>query len=103
MGKRPMLGMAAASAVGLAAGVAITRHAHRRPITPGWAKRVGRTRFRRANLPVGGTLVLLVAAALHRAGRTRAAHVVAALGLGAAAGPVATGLADPLPPGDAAK
>jgi len=93
-----MIRMAVAGAVGLAAGVALTRHAHRAPITPGWAERVGRTRVRRANLPVGGTLVLLVATVLHRTGRPCAAHVVAALGIGAAVGPVATGLADPLPP-----
>lgn len=88
---------AAAFAIGLAAGVAITRHAHRAPFTPGWAKPIGRTRFRRANMPVGGTMVLLAAAALHRSGRHRAATVAVALGVGAAAGPVVTGLADPLP------
>jgi hypothetical protein len=53
------------------------------------------TRLRRADLPVGGTLAVIVAFILRCAGRRRAATVVAALGLGAAAGAVGTGLADP--------
>lgn len=92
---------AAAAVVGLAAGVAVTRHSHRSPSSPGWAQRVGGTRFRRSDVPVGGILALLVALALQAAGRRRAAAAVAALGAGAAVGAVGTGLADPLPPAGA--
>jgi hypothetical protein len=92
----------AAVGVGVAAGVVVTRRAHADPISPGWDQRVGTTRLRRSDLPVGGMLALLMALVLRRAGRTRAASVVAALGVGAAAGAVGTGLADPLPPPDAA-
>lgn len=89
---------AVAAAVGLAAGVGVTRHSHRSPSSPGWAKRVGGTRLRRSDLPVGGTLALVVALGLQVAGQSDAALVVAGLGAGAAAGAVGTGLADPLPP-----
>ena len=87
-----------AAVVGLALGVVVTRHSHRSPSSPKWALRVGRTRLRRSDLPVGGTLALAVALVLALAGQSDAAVVVAALGLGAAAGAVGTGLADPLPP-----
>jgi hypothetical protein len=86
-----------AAVIGLAAGVTVTRHSHVSPSSPGWAKRVGRTRLRRSDLPVGGTLALLVALVLTLAGRGGAAAVVASLGAGAALGAVGTGLADPLP------
>ncbi len=86
----------AAFAVGLAAGIVVTRRSHRAPASPGWAIRVGRTRLRRSDLPVGGTLALAIALLLSIAGRRTAASLVAALGAGAAAGAVATGLADPL-------
>lgn len=87
-----------AAAVGLAAGIAVTRRAHRDPISPWWDVRVGRTGLRRSDLPVGGTLAGLAAALLRRAARPRAAAIVVGLGVGAAAGAVGTGLADPLPP-----
>ncbi|MEA2704543.1 MAG: hypothetical protein QOD63_2488 [Actinomycetota bacterium] len=87
-----------AAAVGLAAGVKVTRHSHVSPSSPGWATRVGGTRLRRSDLPVGGTLALLVALVLMLAGKGSAAAVVGALGAGAALGAVGTGLADPLPP-----
>ncbi len=91
------LGSLAAAAVGLAAGVKVTRHAHASPSSPAWAERVGRTRLRRSDLPVGGTLALLTALGLRLAGRPGPALVVAGLGAGAAIGAVATGVADPLP------
>lgn len=87
-----------AAALGLAAGVVVTRRAHRAPSSPGWDKRVGRTRLRRCDLPVGGTLALLVALVLGLAGRPGIALVVAGLGIGAACGAVGTGLKEPLPP-----
>ncbi len=87
-----------AGLVGLAAGVVVTRHSHRSPSSPKWALRVGRTRLRRSDLPVGGTLAVVVALVLALAGQSGPAKVVAALGVGAAAGAVGTGLADPLPP-----
>ena len=91
---------AAAGLAGLAAGVKVTRHAHVAPSSPGWAKRVGRTRLRRSDLPVGGTLALVAALVLQLAGQSGPALVVAGLGVGAAAEAVGTGLADPLPPTD---
>ena len=87
---------AAAAAAGLTAGVVVTRHAHRSPSSPGWAMPMGTTRLRRSDLPVGGTLALLVAVVLRATGRTGPASVVAALGAGAAVGAVGTGLADSL-------
>jgi hypothetical protein len=88
----------AAAAVGLAAGVKVTRHSHVSPSSPGWARRVGATRLRRSDLPVGGTLALAVALVLQLVGQSGPAAVVGALGAGAAVGAVGTGLADPLPP-----
>ncbi len=88
----------AATLVGLAAGVVVTRHSHASPSSPRWVLRVGRTRLRRSDLPVGGTLALVVALVLALAGQSGAATVIAALGVGAAVGAVGTGLADPLPP-----
>jgi len=95
-----VVGSLAAAAAGLAAGIKVTRRSHVAPSSPGWAERVGRTRLRRSDLPVGGTLALLVAAGLQLAGQSGAALVVAGLGAGAAVGAVGTGLADPLPPAD---
>lgn len=88
----------AAVVLGLAAGIVVTRHSHRSPSSPGWAERVGNTRLRRSDLPVGGTLALVVALVLQLVGQSGAALVVAGLGVGAAVGAVGTGLADPLPP-----
>ncbi|MEA2825783.1 MAG: hypothetical protein QOG43_222 [Actinomycetota bacterium] len=93
-----VLTAAVAALVGLAAGVVVTRHSHRSPSSPGWALRVGRTRLRRSDLPVGGTAALILALVLAVAGQSHLAVVVAALGIGAAVGAVGTGLADPLPP-----
>jgi hypothetical protein len=81
----------------LAAGIAVTRRAHRQPSSPGWAKRVGNTRLRRSDLPVGGTAALIVATGLVLGGRRDAAVIVSGLGLGAAVGVVGTGLVEPLP------
>lgn len=89
-----------AATLGLAAGVLVTHRAHRAPLSPSWATRVGRTRLRRSDLPVGGTLALLAASVLRLAGKRRPATVVAALGIGAAAGAIGTGLIDPLAPID---
>lgn len=83
--------------IGLAAGVVVTRRSHRAPSSPGWALPVGGTRLRRSDLPVGGTLALMIAGLLHKTGREGPARVVAALGAGAAVGAVGTGLLEPLP------
>jgi hypothetical protein len=90
----------AAFGLGLAGGIVVTRHAHVSPASPGWAQPVGRTGLRRSDLPVGGTLAFGMALVLRRVHRPRTALVVAALGLGAAAGAVGTGIADPLPTRD---
>jgi hypothetical protein len=90
----------AAFGLGLAGGIVVTRHAHVSPASPGWAQPVGRTGLRRSDLPVGGTLAFGMALVLRRVHRPRTALVVAAFGLGAAAGAVGTGIADPLPTRD---
>jgi len=90
--------VAAFVVLGLSAGVAVTRHAHRDPASVWWDQRAGRSRLRRSDLPAGGAAALLVAAVLRGTGRRRAALAVSALGIGAAAGAVGTGLAEPLPP-----
>src|ERR1017187_8150149 len=89
--------IAAFAAIGLGAGVAVTRHAHRAPASPWRDQRAGRGRLRRSNLPAGCTAALLVAAVLRRTGQRRAARAVAALGVGAAAGALAPGVSDPFP------
>jgi hypothetical protein len=91
-------GAAALAALGLGAGVAVTRHAHRVPASPWWDERVGRSKLRRSDLPVGGAAALLTAVVLGTAGQRRAAWAIAALGIGAAAGALGTGFAEPLPP-----
>jgi hypothetical protein len=93
MRRLPVLG----AAVGLGAGVAVTQHAHRDPIAPWWNERVGASNLRRSDLPVGGTVLALVALRLRVGGHRRSARVVAGIAVGAAVGAVGTGLADPLP------
>ncbi len=83
-----------AAGIGLGGGVVVTRDAHRRPRSPWWAERVGTTRLRRADMPLGGTLFALLAMALR--GR-RVAGTLAGLAVGAAAGAIGTGMLDPLP------
>jgi hypothetical protein len=90
--------LTAFTAIGAAAGVAVTRHAHRAPASPWWDQRAGRSRLRRSDLPAGGTAALLVAAILRGTGQRRAAQAATALGIGAAAGALATGFLEPLPP-----
>lgn len=85
---------ALAAAAGLAAGIAVTRRLHDDPDAGRWGRRLGRTRFRYANLPVGGTVALAVSRFMPGA----LARPVVALGLGALLGAVGWGLVDPLPP-----
>lgn len=85
---------AIAAAAGLAAGIAVTRRLHDDPAAGRWGARLGRTRLRYANLPVGGTLALLAS----RYVPGRLSRPVGALGVGAMLGAVGWGLADPLPP-----
>jgi hypothetical protein len=94
---RRLGGAAALAALGLGAGVAVTRHAHRVPASPWWDERVGRSKLRRSDLPAGGAAALLAAVVLRATGQRRAAWAVAALGAGAAAGALGTGFAEPLP------
>ena len=85
------------AAAGLAAGIVVTRHAHRAPSSPLWAKPLPGTRLRTADLPVGGTVALVAAGLLKIAGRHGAAVATAGLALGAALGALGTGIAEPLP------
>jgi hypothetical protein len=94
---QPGSAFAAFAVAGAAAGVAVTLHAHRKPVSAWWDQRAGHSTLRRSDLPVGGTAALLAAAALRAAGRPRAALALSALGIGAAAGAVGTGVAEPLP------
>lgn len=83
-----------AFSAGLAAGIAVTRRLHADPGAGQWGERIGRTRLRFANLPVGGTIALAVSVVLPR----RMAVGVRALGAGALVGAVGWGIIDPLPP-----
>jgi len=84
----------AAFSAGLAAGLQVTRGLHSDPDSGRWGERLGRTRLRFANLPVGGTLAIVVSLLLPR----RVALVIRSLGAGALVGAVGYGFADPLPP-----
>ncbi|MGI9082428.1 MAG: hypothetical protein ACR2FZ_09130, partial [Thermoleophilaceae bacterium] len=79
---------------GLAAGVAVTRRLHDDPEAGLWGERIGATRMRFANLPVGGTLAITASLVLP----PRVAGTVRALGAGALVGAVGWAIVDPLPP-----
>ena len=83
-----------AFAAGLAAGIKVTSDLHSNLDAGRWGDRLGRTRLRYANLPVGGTIAIVVSLLLPEpvAGPARA------LGAGAVVGAVGWGIADPLPP-----
>jgi len=85
---------AAAFAAGLSAGIAVTRRLHEDPDAGIWGERIGETRLRFANLPVGGTIAIAGSSVLPR----RIAGAVRALGAGALLGAVGWGFVDPLPP-----
>jgi len=88
----------ALAALGLVAGaglgIFVTRRLHRR--VGGWGARLGRSRFRRANLPVGGSCTLVLTLTLPTPG------VLVPVLLGASAAMAATAIGwryvDPLPP-----
>lgn len=92
---RALVNVAAFSA-GLAAGIKVTRGVHDDPDAGRWGERLGRTRLRFANLPVGGTIALATSLLLPRG----VAIPVRALGAGAVIGAVGWGVIDPLPPLD---
>lgn len=79
---------------GLGAGVVVTSRLHGDPDAGIWGERIGQTRLRFANVPVGGTIA--IAASFLLPGR--AAGAARALGAGALAGAVGWGFVDPLPP-----
>lgn len=85
---------ALAFAAGLAAGLTVTRRLHDDPHAGRWGERLGPTRLRYANLPLGGTLALAAATVLP----ARLAGMTRALGAGAVLGAVGWGVVDPLPP-----
>jgi hypothetical protein len=82
----------ALAVAGLLLGLTVTRRLHRDPRGGFWTRRIGQTRFRRADLPVGGSIGLLVAGSLPPG----LGHRVRALSLGAALAPPLMGLIDPL-------
>lgn len=79
---------------GLAAGVVVTRRLHGDPEAGIWGERIAETRLRYANLPVGGTIALMLSARLPEP----PAAAFRALGAGALLGAVGWGIVDPLPP-----
>ncbi len=81
---------------GLIAGIIVTRRLHSDPEAGKWGERLGTTRFRFANLPVGGTIALVGSRVLPR----RYRPPVRALGAGALIGATGWALVDPLPPLD---
>jgi hypothetical protein len=81
-------------AAGLAAGIKVTKGLHQDPDAGKWGERLGSTRLRYANLPVGGTIALAVAIVAPDA----VTPGIRALGLGALAGALGYGFFDPLPP-----
>jgi hypothetical protein len=85
-----------AFAAGAAAGIKVTRDLHEDPDAGKWGERLGSTRMRYANLPVGGTIALVASIAMPDWGTP----FVRALGLGALAGAVGYGIFDPLPPAE---
>jgi hypothetical protein len=87
------LALTGAFAVGLTAGIKVTRRLHEDPDAGRWGQRFGHSRFRYANLPVGGTLALVCSLVMP----ARSAGPIRALGLGALAGAVGYGVFDPLP------
>lgn len=87
-----------ALAAGLALGIVVTRGLHGNPRKVFWNTRLGSSSWRRANLPVGGTLAAIVATLLFALGRAEAATITSALGVGMALGAIGIGMRDPLPP-----
>jgi hypothetical protein len=81
---------------GLAAGVKVTRRLHEDPDAGRWGERLGSTRLRYANIPLGGAVALGVASIAPDI----ATPAVRALGLGALVGALGYGFVDPLPPAD---
>jgi len=78
---------------GLAAGIKVTRDLHHDPDPGRWGERLGSTRLRYANLPLGGTIALFVAIVAPDV----ITPAIRALGVGALAGAVGYGFFDPLP------
>ena len=83
-----------AFAAGLAAGIKVTSDLHSSPDAGKWGDRLGSTRLRYANLPVGGTIAIVVSLLLPG----RVAGPARALGAGAVVGALGWAIADPLPP-----
>jgi hypothetical protein len=78
---------------GLGAGIVVTRRLHEDPEAGVWGERLGSTSLRYANLPVGGTIAIVLSSMLPDG----PAGMVRALGMGATLGAVGWGFADPLP------
>ncbi len=82
---------------GLALGIVVTRNLHKNPRKKFWNVPVGVGGFRRANLPVGGTLAGSIAVVLFAIGAAEAAFIVAGSAIGMAMGATGYGFIDPLP------
>ena len=93
----PLLAAGGALVAGLALGVVVTRNLHGNPGKRFWNERLGATGFRRANLPVGGTLAGIVSGVLSLAGQPDAALIVGGAAIGMALGAIGVGFMDPLP------
>lgn len=91
-----------ATGIGLGGSAAATYRAHRNPMSPQWDDRVGDSRFRRSDLPVGGGVALALAFGSLLSGHTKAAAVLAGAGVGATVGSLGVALVDPLPASETA-
>lgn len=84
-----------ATLAGTALGVVVTVRLH--ATSTGWGRRLGRTRFRRANLPVGGTIAALLAVVAHRAGSRELVGPLVAAAAAMAVTAIGWRYVDPLP------
>ena len=85
--------IAAAALFGFAVAAAITAYEHGRDPVGWWGQRIGHSRWRRANLPAGGTLVLVAGVAL-------SSPMLLAAAAGMAAAAISARFVDPLPPAE---
>jgi hypothetical protein len=83
----------------LATRFVVTRRVQRGPSSPGWFRRVGQTRLRRSDLPVGFAVAMVAAFLLKRLGRPDAAGLVTAWAVEPGLGSVGTRILEPDRPG----
>lgn len=90
-----MTAAAVAFLIGLALGIGVTDRLHGQ--ATGWGRRLGRSRFRRANLPVGGTIAALLAVVAQLAGSRELVGPLVAAAAAMAVTAIGWRYVDPLP------